>query len=137
MRSGASMQAMIRIAPAGRAGLDVDRENSLQALRPGHRGAAFGRCPLLRIRSRGWLASPAPLGRCHPRAVLAVGRKHTVESGQIHQRFGHQSYQGGMKSRGSKMTCVVPSRYGVFSSYRTLPLGVSDRRFSEMAGPLM
>jgi alcohol dehydrogenase class IV len=29
------------------------------------------------------------------------------------------------------MTCVVPSRYGVFSWYRTLPFDVSDRRFSE------
>jgi hypothetical protein len=42
-----------------------------------------------------------------------------------------------MKSRGSKITCVVPSRYGVFSWYRTLPFAVTDRRFSEIAGRLM
>lgn len=35
------------------------------------------------------------------------------------------------------MTCVVASRYGVFNSYRTLPFGVSDRRFSAIAGRLM
>lgn len=29
-----------------------------------------------------------------------------------------------MKSSGSKITWVVPSRYGVFNSYRTLPFGV-------------
>ena len=32
---------------------------------------------------------------------------------------------------------VVPSRYGVFSSYRILPLFVSDNRFSDMAGRVM
>ena len=41
-----------------------------------------------------------------------------------------------IKSRGSKITWVVPSRYGVFSWYRTLPFGVSDRRFSATAGRL-
>ena len=62
----------------GRAGLDVDPEHPLGALRPGHRGTAFGRCPLLRIRSRCMSASPAPLGRCHLRAVFAVRRKDPV-----------------------------------------------------------
>ncbi len=31
-----------------------------------------------------------------------------------------------MKSKGSKITWVVPSRYGAFSTYLTLPLRVSD-----------
>ncbi len=35
------------------------------------------------------------------------------------------------------MTWVVPSRYGVFSSYLTLPWFVSDSRFSDMAGQAM
>jgi len=32
------------------------------------------------------------------------------------------------------MTCVVPLRQGVFSSYRTLPLRVIDNRFVDTAG---
>ena len=80
---------------AGRTGLDVDPENPLEALRPGHRGTAFGRCLVLRIRCRGMPASPAPLGRCHPRAVLAVRRKYPVETGKVHPRFRHQGCQPG------------------------------------------
>jgi len=46
---------------ADRAGLDVDPEDPFQALRPGHRGAAFGWRGLLRIRGPGMpAASPAP-----------------------------------------------------------------------------
>ena len=36
-----------------------------------------------------------------------------------------------IKSNGSNMTCVVPLRQGVFSSYRTLPLRVIESRFVE------
>ena len=39
-----------------------------------------------------------------------------------------------IKSNGSNMTCVVPLRQGVFSSYRTLPLRVIESRFVETAG---
>ena len=45
--------------------------------------------------------------------------------------------KGGGRDARSQMTCVVPSRYGVFSWYRTLPFGVTDRRFSAMAGRLI
>jgi hypothetical protein len=31
-----------------------------------------------------------------------------------------------LKSSGSKITCVVPSRYGVFSARRTSPPSISD-----------
>ena len=48
--------------------------------------------------------------------------------------LGTSAARRAMKSSGSKMTCVVPSRYGVFNWSHTLPLGVSDRRFSEIAG---
>lgn len=41
------------------------------------------------------------------------------------------------KSNGSKITCMVPSRKGVGSWQRTLPLGVSYNRFSDIAGRLM
>jgi hypothetical protein len=85
---------------AGRAGLDVNTEHPFQALRPGHRGAAFGRCRLLGIRGLGMPASPAPLGRCHPRTVFAVGRKHAVEARQVDPRFRHQRCQPGNEVEG-------------------------------------
>ena len=75
MTAGSSMHATIRTA-AGRAGLDVDTEHPFQALRPGHRGAAFGRCRFIQILCRRMLTAPAPPSRCHPRTVFAVWRKH-------------------------------------------------------------
>ena len=75
--------------------VDVDPEYALQALRPSHRSAAFGWHRFLRIRCRGMPASPAPLGRRHPRAVLAVGREQAVKTGQIYPRFRHQRCQPG------------------------------------------
>ena len=75
---------------AGRAGLDVDPEHPLEALRPGHRGTAFGRRRLLRIRGPGVLTAPAPLGRRHARPVLAVWRKDAVETAQVDPWFRHQ-----------------------------------------------
>jgi hypothetical protein len=41
-------------------------------LRPGHRGATFGRCRLLRIPCRGTLTTPASQGPRHLPAVPAV-----------------------------------------------------------------
>ena len=100
----------------------------------GHRGATFGRCRLLRIRCRGSLTAPAPLGRCHLGAVFSVRCKDPVEAGEVDPQFGHQSRQSGdeierldkiawsnfeqskadpkgeVQDAQSKMTCVVPSR---------------------------
>jgi len=56
---------------------------------------------------------------------------------RLTRAFGTRAASRAMKSNGSKMTWVVPSRYGVFSWYRTLPFGVSDRRFSAIAGRLI
>ena len=100
MTSGSSMQAMIRIAPpqAGQVS-DVDPEHPLEALRPGHRGTAFGRRRLLRIRGPGVLTAPAPLGRRHARPVLAVWRKDAVETAQVDPWFRHQAARRAMKSR--------------------------------------
>jgi len=100
---------------AGRAGLDIDPEDPLEALRPTHRGAAFGWASLFRIRCRGMLASPAPLGRCHLRAVFAVWRKDPWKRVRLTRGFATRAASRAMKSSGSKMTWVVPSRYGVFS----------------------
>lgn len=47
--------------------------------------------------------------------------------------FGTNAARRAMKSGGSKITSVVPSRYGILSWQRKLPFGVSDRRFSATA----
>jgi hypothetical protein len=45
---------------SGRAGLDVDGEHALQALRPAHRGATFGRCRLVCVLTGVMPTAPAP-----------------------------------------------------------------------------
>ena len=55
-------------------GLDVNIEHPLKQLRPHHRGAQFGRCRSIQIRTRGMLAGAALLGRCRPRAVVELLR---------------------------------------------------------------
>ena len=80
---------------AGRTGLDIDPEDPLEALRPGHCGAAFGWRRLLRVRGPGMRGAPAPPGRGHPRTVFAVRCEHPVETGQVHPRLGHQGGQPG------------------------------------------
>src|SRR5690554_4742115 len=63
-------------------------------------------------------------------ANLYVDGEHALEA----LRPGHRplSVAGpaslAIKSSGSKITCVVPSRYGVFSAQRTSPPSVSDNR---------
>jgi hypothetical protein len=90
-------------------------------------------------------ATLAPLRRRHQRTVLAVRGEYAVKTCQIDSGFGHQGGQlgneihrldkiagsdfeqpkagpkGGGQDARSNITWVVPSRYGVFSSYRTLP----------------
>ena len=51
--------------------------------------------------------------------------------------FGTSAANRAMKSSGSKITCVAPSRYGVLNWCRTLPFGVSDSHFSAIAGRLI
>ena len=106
---------------AGRAALDVDPENPLQALRPGHRGAAFRCRRLLRIRLAGVTRA----------RYLLLGANTPWKRVRLTRGLGTRAANRAIKSNGSKMTCVVPARYGVFNSYRTLPFGVSDRRFRD------
>ena len=80
---------------AGRAGLDIDPKDPLEALCPSHRGAAFNWRGLLQIRAAGMLAAPAPPRRGHPRAILAVRREYTVEACQIDPQFRPQRRQAG------------------------------------------
>ena len=82
MMAGPSMRARMRTAPAaGRPGLDVDPEDPLEALRPGHRGTAFGRCS----------APPNPLSwhAGHPCLPCLVLRYYgiTVTPYQLHQMW--------------------------------------------------
>jgi hypothetical protein len=89
-------------------GLDVD--NTLEPLRSGHRGSAFGGCWRL-IRSPG-LVTPAPLCRHHQRPVLAAGRKHPMKPGKIlHTRLRHQRCQPGYEIQRFKddmVFCRIP-----------------------------
>lgn len=82
---------MLRVP--SRTALDFDLEDLLEALRPRHRGTAFGWRRLLRIRGRGTLAAAAPPGRRHPRTVLTVWRKDPVATGQVDPRFRGQGCQ--------------------------------------------
>ena len=88
------------------------------------------------IRALGGVTLAPPGGR-HLRSVLAIGGEDTVEPRAIDPWLGDPGGEPGDTVQGSKMTCAVPSRYGVFSVSRTLPMAVSDRRCSDTAGRLM
>jgi len=65
-------------------GLDIDAEDALEVLRPGHGRAAFGwRLAFRLIRQFGLIALTPFSGR-HQRSVLAVGGEHAVEAGEVH-----------------------------------------------------
>ena len=51
---------------AGRAGLDVDPEHPLEALRLSHRGAVFGQGRFIHVVCCRTLTALTPPGRCHP-----------------------------------------------------------------------
>lgn len=72
------------------AGLDVDAEHALEALRPRHGRTALGRC------FAGVVAgAPATTPGRDLRAQGAVRSKHPVEAGEVHTRFRHQRNQAG------------------------------------------
>jgi hypothetical protein len=103
-------------ATAFLAGLDVDIENALEALRPGHRGPPSGGC--WRFFGFPGLVAPAPPGRGDHGAMPAVRGEHAMEAGEVDLGSGHQGRQPCheiQRIKDTKMTCVVPSRYGVFS----------------------
>ena len=97
-------------AEAGRAGLVIEAEDSLEALCPepapglirGHRSAAFRSRRLLRIRDAGLPTAPPPLSRCHPCAIRAVRREDTVETGEFGPRSRHQGRQARVKQLSRK-----------------------------------
>ncbi len=76
-----------------RAGLDIDPKHTLEALRPAHCRSLLGRCAVFqRLRPPRLAASPSA-GRCDPRPVGTVRRKHPVEAGQIQTRRRHERRQ--------------------------------------------
>ncbi len=75
--------------------LNVDIENALQPLRPGHGCATFDRRFLLAVIGRYAFVALPPFRRCHQGTVLTVGRKNAVKSGEVDPRFGHQRRQPG------------------------------------------
>ena len=99
----------------------------------GHGSAALRRRFLLFLIGYPGFGALAPRRLRHPRPVLAVapkghkgantpwkrvrltrglGRAHPASKASV---LGARAASRAMKSRGSKMTCVVPSRYGVFN----------------------
>ena len=91
-------------------GLDIDLEHALQPLRPCHRNVAGWR----RISSSPGLA-PAALGRRHLFLPPVIRRKDAVVACEVDARRRlPKAARRAIKSKGSKTTSVVPSRYGVF-----------------------
>lgn len=76
-------------------GFDVDIEDALEALCPGHGHVAFGGCLILRLIKHFSLVVFTTLGRRHQGAVFAVGCEHAVKSCQVHSGLGHQRCQPG------------------------------------------
>ncbi len=75
------------------AGLDVDVEDALQALRPTHGHVPRG-CPRLFLRRA---VCATELGRHDPRSQAMIRRKHPVVTRQVHSRTRHQSGQSRQK----------------------------------------
>jgi hypothetical protein len=81
------------VTAAALAGLDVNVEDTFQALRPSHGGPAFGgRGVFGRIRRVGFVALAA-LARRHLCTVCAVGGEDSVEPSEVDPGFGHQGDQ--------------------------------------------
>jgi len=111
-------------------------EYPLQTLGPGHRRMALNSRFLILDICSFRFATLAPLCRRHQRTVFAVRGEYTVKTCQIVSGLRHKNCQFGYeihrlkddvhgRTNAAGAGCagaakwVVPSRYGVFSSYRT------------------
>jgi len=100
---------------AGRAGRDIDAKDPLETFAQviaarrsagvAASGSRFVGC---------WPPLPRLAGVTRPRCLL-LGAKAPWNRVRFTRGFGTSAARRAMKSSGSKMTCVVPSRYGVFS----------------------
>ena len=84
-------------AAAFTACLNVDIENALQSLSPGHGRATFARRVLVCLIARFGLVALTPFGGRYQGTMLAVGGKHTVKAGEVDFGLGHQRRQPGDK----------------------------------------
>ena len=100
-------------AAAAAAGLDVDIENTLEPLRPCHRRSPLCWCCRF-ISHPDLVALPRFAGVTNARCRL-LGANTPWKRVRLTLGFGTGAASLAMKSNGSKMTCVVPSRYGVLS----------------------
>ena len=114
---------------------DVDIENPLQSLCPGHRCPAFGGRWVLRLVGHLGLFAFAPLCRRDQYTMLAVGCKHTVtnssgmnldsfswpakragirddtsSAGEVNPRFRHQGSQPGADKSAGEPICTTTGR---------------------------
>jgi hypothetical protein len=116
MTSASSMHAMIRTAPPQAAQVSMSIPNTrfkrcaqvIAARRSasvGSSGSAVLAC---------WPPRPRLAGVTRARYLL-LGAKTPWNRVRLTRGFGTRAASREMKSSGSKMTCVVPSRYGVFS----------------------
>lgn len=107
---------LIQRVAAGLTGLDVNIEHPLEPLRPGRRGAALGWRWLLSF-IVAWHLLPLPRFAGVTRArCLLLGANTSWKRMRLTRGLRTKAASRAMKSSGSKITCVVPSRYGVFSS---------------------
>lgn len=99
-------------AAAFAAGLDVDGKDALESLRL----SLIARCRSVAAASPRSLAAAAQvLGTIRARSGLA-GANTPWYLVRCARGFGTSAASRAIKSSGSKITCVVPSRYGVFSA---------------------
>jgi len=70
-------------------------------------------------------------------ASLAMTNRQIADLDDRRSPAGWRTEMCAINSTGANSTCVVPFFHGDLSSYRTLPCGESDRRFSEIAGRAM
>ena len=89
---------------------DIDTKDTLKPSCPGHGGMFLHGRAFIGFDGVVLLCSLAPFGRGNGDSVLTVGGKDTVETGQVNPGLGTKAASLAIKSRGSKITCVVPLR---------------------------
>jgi len=95
-----------------RAGLHINLENPLEALRPSHRRALFGRRALLFLSRLDRPGTPAPAGRCDPRPVDFVDwYNHQHKHRGINYVTPHQRHTG-------QDIEILAKRYAVYQAAR-------------------
>jgi len=87
--------AHLALPAAARAGVDLNTQDALEALRPAHRHVARSDRLVSGLIRTLPFATHAPMRRRHQGAQLAVRRKYPVVSRQVHPRWRHPCGQAG------------------------------------------